>query len=544
MKSCLRCAQLFEIFSEDQELYAELDVPEPDLCPNCREQSRLLWRNERSLYRRTCDLCQASVISIFSAEAEFPVYCPQCWWSDQWTAADYGAQFDFSRPFFEQFYELQKQVPRLSLNNVRHTNSEYCNQCTGNKNCYLIFASDDNEDSYYSYWINRCTDVYNCSYLADCTLCFSLLDSEDCYGCVFSQDLKNCRDCLFCYDCIGCMDCIGCAGLRNQRYCIENTPYSPEEYSARKQQLDFQKYSVVQEWREKFGEIRQQIPHKYIHTLGSENCSGDYIIRSGHCFQCWDILGAENCRYSSNLVHQNFANCDVSYATEATRVFQGTAIIGSDIACSSLAIYSADIWHCDSVFNCQHLLGCIAMRNAKNCILNKQYTEEEYAELFPRIKAHMQQTAEWGKFFPGRYSPFAYNETVAFQHFPLSKERVQALGWRFKEVDPADFTASGAVLPDSVAETAEEYTKHTYSCAECQKTYRILPHELSMHATMKLAVPRSCSDCRYQQLQQLRNPRQFWKRSCESCQKELQSTYDPQRPERIYCEECYQHALV
>ena len=36
----------------------------------------------------------------------------------------------------------------------------------------------------------------------------------------------------------------------------------------------------------------------------------------------------------------------------------------------------------------------------------------------------MIQDGEWGEFFPSTLSPFGYNETVAQEYFPLTREEV------------------------------------------------------------------------------------------------------------------------
>jgi len=37
----------------------------------------------------------------------------------------------------------------------------------------------------------------------------------------------------------------------------------------------------------------------------------------------------------------------------------------------------------------------------------------------------------------------------------------------------------------------------------------------------------------------LRNPRKLYTRNCDKCGKEIQTTYAPERPEIVYCENCY-----
>ena len=46
-------------------------------------------------------------------------------------------------------------------------------------------------------------------------------------------------------------------------------------------------------------------------------------------------------------------------------------------------------------FACKYCFGCVGLRNKSYCILNKQYTKEEYETLVPRIIAHMRETGEW-----------------------------------------------------------------------------------------------------------------------------------------------------
>jgi len=37
----------------------------------------------------------------------------------------------------------------------------------------------------------------------------------------------------------------------------------------------------------------------------------------------------------------------------------------------------------------------------------------------------------------------------------------------------------------------------------------------------------------------LRNPRKLYERNCDKCGEDIQTTYEPSRPETVYCEECY-----
>ncbi len=81
-------------------------IPPPTLCPECRQQRRLAFRNERNLYYRECDFSRKKIISMYSKDEIYKVYAQDIWWSDKFDGLDYGMNFDFDKNFFEQFQEL------------------------------------------------------------------------------------------------------------------------------------------------------------------------------------------------------------------------------------------------------------------------------------------------------------------------------------------------------------------------------------------------------------------------------------------------------
>ena len=161
-KNCQNCHRKFEITEKDLEFYKKINVPEPTFCPECRQIRRMVWRNERTLYQNTCGLCGKNIITLYSKDKPFKVYCYDCYHGDKWDPMSYGREIDFSRPFLEQFRELQLEVPRLYAFVFNNVNSEYTNGSAFNKNGYLLFVSDHNEDSAYSYSIFNCKDSFDC----------------------------------------------------------------------------------------------------------------------------------------------------------------------------------------------------------------------------------------------------------------------------------------------------------------------------------------------------------------------------------------------
>jgi hypothetical protein len=94
-------------------------------------------------------------------------------------------------------------------------------------------------------------------------------------------------------------------------------------------------------------------------------------------------------------------------------------------------------------------------------------------------------------------------------------------------------------IPDSINDVEEAICDHVLACEVTGKPYKIIPQELKFYRAMGIPIPRRCPDQRHADRLTIRNPRKLWKRECDKCQKEIQTTYSPERPEKVYCEECY-----
>ncbi|MFA5750560.1 MAG: hypothetical protein WC895_05115 [Candidatus Shapirobacteria bacterium] len=151
----------------------------------------------------------------------------------------------------------------------------------------------------------------------------------------------------------------------------------------------------------------------------------------------------------------------------------------------------------------------------------------------------MQKDRTWGEFLPAALSPFAYNESVAQEYFPLTKDEIIKRKWRWKALEEKAFSLKMSVIPPDIRGVTDDILRQTLACATCGKQFKIIPQELRFYREMLLPVPLSCHDCRHHRRMALRNPRHLWSRQCAKCGKGIETTYAPDRPEQIYCEECY-----
>jgi len=162
---------------------------------------------------------------------------------------------------------------------------------------------------------------------------------------------------------------------------------------------------------------------------------------------------------------------------------------------------------------------------------------------------------KYGDFFPSDLAPFAYNESIAQEYYPLSKEQALEHGYLWKEIEERNYniTMRNENIPDDIKTVGDDFVNQMIECGhqgkcleQCTEAFRVTSHELEFYRRMSLPLPRFCPNCRHYQRINLRNPLKLWHRKCmrEGCQNEFETSYAPERPEIIYCESCYQQEVV
>ncbi len=537
---CRVTGKPFVVNEWEQEFLKKFDAPLPALCPEQRHRRRLAHRNERRIYKRNCSLTGEPIISIFSPDKELVVYSQEAWHGDQWDGRDYGKDYDFSRPFFEQFLELQRRVPHMALLNVNGENSEYCNITAGNKNCYLVFGGDFCEDSFYSVFSMRCRDVSDVYWVNSSELVYDTVDSENCYNVKYCQRAYGCRDSSFLFECRNCENSVACVGLIGKKYHIFNKPYSPEEYKEKLKSFRLDTWSGVQTMKREFAQFKLQFPHRYAQILNSENVTGDDISGAKNALNCFGINGpAEDIKdiFLGVWGLRDAASCDhVGHKAELYYEMLGS-IEGTHCAFSSFSWSAQDTFYCHMVQNSHDLFGCSNLKRNEYCILNKQYSKEEYFALRERVVEHMKSTGEWGEFFPIEHSLFAYNETVANDYFPQTKDETLGQGLKWLDEELREIRPNS--VPDSIHDVKDDALTLTLVCERTGRPYKIIPSELKFYKKMEIPLPHFAPETRNEIRIASRNPIQMWDRKCSKCNKVIQSSYSPQRPELVYCEACY-----
>ncbi len=549
------CSESFEITQSDFDFYEKISpefngkkfiIPPPKLCPGCRRQRRLAFSNERTLYKRNCDLCSKEIIALYDADSKQTVYCPECWWSDKWDALDYGQNFDFSKSFFEQVRKLRDTVPQMGLYVDSNVNSEYVNQSGWNKNCYLCFNSDHNEDCCYSTRLYHSRNTLDSYFSHKMELCYECVDCKECFQLIYSQNCNNCYDSWFLYDCVNCHNCFGSIGLRNQKFYFLNKQLSAEDY-----QKELKAFLNATKEKQKkiikqFEQLKEKQPRRFRVSTNNENVKGDNLSNCKNSEYCFDCIDLEDSKYCSNM--RGAKDCyDIDYWGHFSESCLDCFGVGEGASqmyfCLASWGGSYQTYYSISCNSTQNIFGCVGLTHKKNAILNKQYSKAEYDKLVAKIIEYMQKSGEWGEFFPIEFSSFAYNETVAQDQYPLKKKEVLENNWKWKDKEDKIPNVKKIIpanrLPEKIREIPDDILNWAIKCEKTNRPYKIQKPELDFYRKMNLSIPVFHPEVRHEIRMKKRNPLKLWKRNCAECEVEIETSYSLERAEKVLCKKCY-----
>jgi hypothetical protein len=587
-KICQNCKTDFIIEPDDFTFYAKIRVPPPTFCPECRFQRRIAFRNDRKIFRNTSAKSGRSILSLYSPASGVVVYDEDEWKSDDWNALSYGRPYDFSRTFFEQFNDLVRAVPRPARSTESNVNCDYSANIGFSKNCYLLFNSSKSEDCCYGNNVIYSKECFDGSHSEKCERCYELFWNESCYRTHFSSECQDSADVWFSKNCAGCQDCAGCVNLRKKKYCIFNEQYSREVYLEKFKELKLNTWTGISAMRKSAGDFFKKFPVKYLQGTSNVNVSGEYIQNSRNIYRSYLVNQSEDVRHSQYLLEPTTKDCmDISIWGGGSELCYEHTTCGNGISGSK---FCAESW--SQVRNCEYCMfcrttadcfGCAGLKNKQYCISNVQYTKSEYGAMREKIIAHMNANPyldkkgniyPYGEFFPIEHYPFGYNTSIVSEHFPLSKEEALASGysWQEQEAREYDTDLSARDIPDAIEDVDDSILSKLISCHECKKAYRIIADELTFLRKEGIPVPRFCADCRHEVRIRQRNPNTLHRRACscggqigsqnsvvgsqqyenttahfhraEKCPNEFETSYSPERPEIIYCEQCYQSEVA
>jgi len=332
--------------------------------------------------------------------------------------------------------------------------------------------------------------------------------------------------------------------LKDKEYYFLNEPVSGAEYESFRKLLDGR--TSLQELKQQFAAFSKSFPQKAVRGRRSKNSIGNYLDECNGVFSCFDCHGASDARYGFQSFGESKDFTDTNECGGGGLLYECTHV-GNQAVYVRFTMQSFDnlfrLTYCSHCFDgCRDLFGCIGLKRKQYCILNRQYSKNEYETLVPQIVTHMERSGEWGEFFPIHCSAVPYNVSAAQDYYPLTESEAaeKNIWWRTER--PSGATA-GAEVPESVIGSSEKISEELFACKTCAKRFRIISQELKFLKKLGVALPEHCFECRHSQRRRSRLPRGLWGRKCDSCGKEIFCAYPPESDATVFCEECFESTL-
>ena len=516
---------------KDWKLKAKL--PTPTLCPEEREAQRYVFRNERCLYRNTCNFSWKTVVSIISPDKNYLVYDSNIRWSDKWTPAFIWKGW-INQKFSLIIDDLIHKVPVRSKFGHSNENCDYTATIGNSKDCYMCFGSGVLENCLYSQFSHYSKECVDCYYCEHSEWCYDCVNINNCFWLKHCDGCVNCSNSSYLYKCVWCHDCFNCVNLENKSYCINNKQYTKEEY-----------YDVIK--KQKLIPLERKI--LWMDQKNSENCFWGNLSNCHDCYFVWSWVDCNNVRYTSSEIE--WENCYDTFCTSKNCIYTITGRSSDSCGFIVFCRYLTNCRYCINSFNCSNCFWCVGIQNKEYCIYNKEYSKEEYNQIVPEIIAWMIRNNEWWEFFDPQLSYFWYNESMNTDFHPLTKE--EALKRWYKRSDyesPAPKVEKFVpwdslpkvwckIIQEKKPDFLNKILNYAIVCEITKKPFRIIKQEIEFYIKHDLPLPTKHPDVRHAERFARKDPTTMHLIHCDECGEEMLSVHLPWEWKKVLCEKCY-----
>lgn len=548
------CEEEFKIEKEDIVFLKMFKVSAPNFCPTCRRMRRMIHMNQSRLFKRQCDTPSHNemIISIFPKECIYPVYDYQYFTSDEFDPFSFGADYNDGDSPMGTLLNLRKEFPMPSFLNrdPSSVNSEYSNGGHDLKNGYYVLACFYVEDAWYSLLIIKGKNIMDSYTINNSEFVYDSISSDHLYKSSFVYFSSNCTDSMFLFDCRNCTECFGCVNLRNAKYCVYNKQLNKEEYEQFiKTNSPFLR-DFLNESRGKFWQLIKSLPVNGSRIISSDNVTGIEIKNSKDLFNVTHSVGSINLRYSDGVLH-NHDSMDLLYSGGHSSFIYMSTNIGEKSNTVKFSVSSKSCTDCEFIFNSKNLHNCFmcfGLQNKSYCVLNKQYTEEEYFKIIDNLKLEMLNRGEYNDGLGFEFSAQSYNFSIGQTVYPLTDEETKNLGGyiaKEPETNVGDIEILNSdQLPQTIDKVTDDILNKAIKCEITGRPFRIISSELSFLRKVGLPLPTVHPYIRMENRWKVSHVGKKYKAVCAKCDKGIDSYLDPEDKFILYCEDCYKREMV
>ena len=517
---------------KDWKLKAKL--PTPTLCPEERERQRFSFRNESCLYKNRCNATWKQIISIFSPDKPYEIYSYDFWIWDNWDGCDYCLKKETK--MMDAMRTLLIKVPTRARFWVKNENSDYVQLSSFSKNSYMCFFSIEMNGCLYVTWGVKSEACIDCLFCKNSRDCFECIKIDNCFNLFYSENCIDCSNSSYLYNCINCHDCFNCSNLNNKSYCIDNKQYTQEEY-----------LSII--WKQNT-HSKSENSLIWCRQQKSENCFWTDIVNSNTCFFVKNTTNSSNIKYTSyeneaKDCYDTFCSSEFCICTITSPFSYWCWFI------SNMCMYSKNCRYCSNIISCNHCFWCNWLKNKEFCIYNNQYTKEEYNKIVPEIIAQMIRDWERWEYFNPQFSYFGYNETIAMDYYPLTKQEALKMWYKRSDYESplphVEKNVNWVDLPKQWCRTIKEkkpeildkILNYAIICEVSQRPFRITKQEIEFYIKHNIPLPTKHPDVRHQERFARKDPTIMKLIKCDECWEEMLSVHEKWEWKKILCEKCF-----
>ncbi|HBR80908.1 MAG: hypothetical protein UX09_C0015G0010 [Candidatus Uhrbacteria bacterium GW2011_GWE2_45_35] len=485
------------------------------------------------------------ILSAIHPDSPFPVVSDKEFYELDNT--EYGQEPDSQRSVLEQLFEIQTKTPIDATRNSGIENSTAVVASINVLNSHAVFGSFQVKNSFYVSTLGGGEDDIDASGSDKIFQSHSVSASVEIFNGFFIICSSACRDSSFLFDCQDCEFCFGGTNLRHKKFVFFNQQLSEAEYREKIKDIDLSQAEVFEKYKADFFCLwREQGIWPENFNINSPESSGDRLINCLRCENGYLLIKSSDC-FNTRFAIEAETNVYCSGNAKASRAYMCTG--GSFSADSKFCQASPRIINCEYCINCvecENCFACVNLFRKKFCVLNKQYTEEEYWSLVDKLKCKMLEDGEYGRFFPAKTSPCGFQFSGGEIYRGFSEAELEL--FQVPRLDPArgqllspapNSQLTVADIPNHLDE-ADKIVNQPIFDPEINRLYSITKPELEIYKNKKWPLPRQHFITRLKNLIRFSNSPEAMKYNCDFCKKDIVTYKNFTFSERkVFCQECY-----
>jgi hypothetical protein len=454
------------------------------------------------------------------------------------------------RSFFDQLFELRQRIPSSAGRNYEEAENSICIASFGDQNSYFVVASKSKNTFFSVVALNTesSLEVYNSNSVSNS---FQVIHCERIFNCQYVRESRDCLNSDFLFDCRNCQNCFGATNQRNKQFLWFNEQLAESEWRERRASVDLGKRSVVQGYLKKFDELINNSVWPENFNEQCDSCVGEYLTKATNCqYVYYSDGGAKDELYTMWSIGHSEGNAYCADPSGSQDSYLCSAVFSCHHVLFSLwTSRCQDSEYLIDCYDCENCFGCIGLRHQKFCILNTQYSEEEYWQKLDEIKCAMLESGEYGEPIAAKFSPGWFPESGSYRYFEADQSFGEKIGAHLfnpedegaigEELMQAAQTTDSLDLPDSVDELDIWAGKVLYDNGY-KRRFALLKQEIDLRKQLRVAPPTFHHVKRVIEMIHSSNLALFKNSKCALCKKEIVFAVNPHYPEKkIYCRECY-----